>query len=106
MAASSRATLWRRSSVSSDRRSPRTVPPPMAMTWITMIAPYRNQRSVVGQGNPVMTVLIRIDVAATPTTISAIGRSKAAWKNPLMAKMKNIGLRAISSVASTSSPTK
>ena len=36
-----------------------------------------------------MSVLTRIDVAATPTTASGNGRSTVAWKNPVIRKMKN-----------------
>ena len=44
-------------------------------------------------GSPLMSVLIRIDVAATPATASGHGRSTEAWKNPVIMKMKNSGLR-------------
>ena len=49
-------------------------------------------------------VLIAIDVAATPAIVRANGRSTAAWKNPVIAKMKNIGFRVISTDASTIRP--
>ena len=39
MATSSWATAWRRCSLSSDSRSPKTVPNPIATVWMTMIAP-------------------------------------------------------------------
>ena len=44
-----------------------------------------------------MSVLMRIDVAATPAIVSGHGRSSAAWKNPVIAKMKNSGFLDISS---------
>ena len=64
------------------------------------------QRSVVGQGNPLTSVLIEIDVAATPTIVRANGRSTAAWKNPVIAKMKNSGFLVINRDARAINPTK
>ena len=43
----------------------------MTTVWMTMIAPYRNHRSTDRHGNPEITVLIRIEVAATPAMVSA-----------------------------------
>ena len=83
-----------------------TVPNPMAIVWITMIGAERNHRSTVGQGNPVIGRVIRTEVADTPGTISGHRPKQPGVEEALMVKMKNIGLRTISSVASTSRPTK
>ena len=53
-----------------------------------------------------MIVLMRMEVAATPATVSGHGRRSAAWKKPVIAKMKNIGFRDISTDAKTSRPMK
>jgi hypothetical protein len=47
-----------------------------------------------------------IEVAATPANDTHQGRSRYAWKNPVIAYTKNNGSRMISNVASPRKPTK